>query len=357
MTVYRRGKAPEKRLRPPRETMPFFKDQPRRPRNRPEPMNPEAMKILMLSRTPVAGVAVQLRDMINKYTPHVCRAVVGGAGYRDGRRWGPPDALFRDPGAASQLIRWADVVMVHNGTVGRTLSRFLSGRRVLCMYHSEPHRVDRGLERTGVPGYVIAQGHAMLFKNKPVLPNLVDLEDPLLQPNWEPRTGKPILAYAPSNRNSHRMECQRKNPYSSKGYPECEKVLKELAEHVEIKVFEGVPFDRCMQERQSATLMLDEVVTGSYHRCTLEACAQGQIAINGCAPEVLELVEKIAGARPPWVVSSVGKLKLDVLQAITDPDELMVQRRAHREWLEKHWHPKTLLERFYVPAFQAARKL
>ena len=37
-----------------------------------------AMRILMLSRTPVAGVPFLLRDIINKYSPHTCKTVTMG---------------------------------------------------------------------------------------------------------------------------------------------------------------------------------------------------------------------------------------------------------------------------------------
>jgi hypothetical protein len=322
-----------------------------------QPFDPEHMKILMLSRTPVAGVPFLLKDMLNKYTVHECKTLTGGRGYRDGRRWEPPDALLRDVPAASRLIDWASVVMIHNGHVDRTFRRRLAGKRLLCYYHSEPHRVKRDVERAGAPAYVIAQGHALLYGQMPVLPNLVDIHDPLLQPDWDRGwDGTLRMGWAPSNLHSQKDMVRKRCPYSAKGGPETQPVLKRLeGMGVKVEMFQGVPFDRCMQLRKGLHVMLDEVVTGSYHRCTLEACSQGQVAINAANDAVLRLVRQITGAEDvPWVVSSPSQLEGDVLHLLSEPDRLGEMMAASRKWMEEHWDPKTLIERFYIPAFQRA---
>jgi len=320
-------------------------------------MNPDAMRILMYSRSPVAGVPIVLRDCINKYTSHSCKALMGGPGYRDGRRWGPPDALLRDVRAAAALIAEADVIMIHNGTVDRGLRRTMAGKRLLCYYHSEPHRVNHDLERQGFPCYVIAQGHALMYPSMAVLPNVVDIEYEALQPDQE-RSTPFKLGFAPSNRNSHKFELARKNKFSSKGWPEVEAALRELKKQgVEVHIFEGIPYERCLAERRKLHFMLDEVVTGSYHRCTLEASAQGQVAINALDPRVEEIVTKVAnGVPPPWLKTTPGNMFGEVIQLLSNPDELGLRMGASRKWMEDNWHPKDLLERFYIPAFRSARK-
>lgn len=360
MAVYRRGRPPEKLRRPPRPRVPFFKGnapscQAGQPARR--VIDWDRLHILQFSRTPVAGVPIVLRDCFNKYTAHQCKALMAGAGYRDGRRWGPPDALLRDARAAIQLIEWADVVMIHNGHVPKNLERHLRGKRAICYYHSEPHRVNRDLERRGIPAYVIAQGHALLYK-RPVLPNVVDIDDELLKPD-ENRSQPWRIGYAPSNRHSYETECARKNLYSSKGFPEVQRPLRELQDMgVKVHTFEGVPYERCLQTRKQLHFMLDEVVTGSYHRCTLEACAQGQVAINAVSPEVEALVLEFSGGeKPPWLRATPESLVPEVTQLIADPQRLAERMAASRAWMENHWHPRRLLNHFYLAALRNSRVL
>jgi len=358
MAVWRRGKAPE-RVRRQRQVVPMFKGfgSRREPEYLQRPMDPDEMRIVMYSHTPVAGVPIVLRDLINKYTSHHCKAVTGSPGYRDGRRWGPPDALLRDTRAASALITEADVIMVHNGRLDRGLSRLMKGKRLLCYYHSEPHRVHRELERQGIPCYVIAQGHALLYKMMPVLPNLVDIEQAELKPLPDRGTSPFRLGFAPSNRNRLDLEKKRKNIYSAKGYPECQRALDEIRRMgIKVEMFEGIPYMECLKRRQPLHLMLDEVVTGSYHRCTLEAAAQGQVPINAVSKEVMELITEISeGEPPPWAHASPGSLVGEVAQLISNPGYLEELMQANRRWMEEHWHPKALLERYYIPAFRSAR--
>ena len=66
---------------------------PRKPNAEPQPMDPEHMKVLSISRTPVAGVAILLPDYINRYSEHKARSCVRGTRYRDGRQWHRPDGL------------------------------------------------------------------------------------------------------------------------------------------------------------------------------------------------------------------------------------------------------------------------
>lgn len=327
-----------------------------RVRHKPRDFDPDKMHVLMLSRTPVAGVPFVLKDIINKYSPHECKTLMGGAGYKDGRRWGPPDALFGQIGAAQQLLDWADVVMVHNGHVPRNLT--LKSKRVLCYYHSEPHRVDHSLERRGVPTYIIAQGHSLLYAGKPVLPNLIDPADPLLQPD-ETRdcANGIIIAHSPSNRHAQKDMLRRRMAYSAKGWPEMQPAIERLkAAGMKFELFEGVPYKDLMVRRRKAHIIVDEVVTGSYHRCTLEAMCHGQLVVNGLSPQVRKVLSLVVGDEPvPWLVTNPKRMADDILAATSDYDRFQEMMAASRAWVVKHWDPQKLLESWYLPAFKKAK--
>jgi hypothetical protein len=320
------------------------------------------MKILMLSPTPVAGVPYLLKDIINKYSEHECRTLTGHPGYGDGRLWARPDVNWSQVREAQKLVSWADVIMLHNGARHpRTaqLAHFFTRKRLLSYYHSEPHRVDRKWERAGVTAYVIAQGHSLLYPGLGVLPNLVDIHHPLMKPPADRPAGKKfVLAYSPSNKHPHSKMVAQNLPFSSKGYPEVQPALRKLAARKDITIseFTGVPFEKCMAKRKMCHLILDEVVTGSYHRCSLEACSHAQLAINFLHRDVEAIVQRVTGCHStPWLRSSADSLYEVVAGAVENPRGTMEMMKEARAWMEKYWDPKALLERFYIPAFRMAR--
>lgn len=321
------------------------------------PFDPAKMRILQFSRTPVAGVPFILRDIINKYTPHECKVLTAGAGYADGRHWTPgPDAFMRNIQAAHKLIAWADVVMVHNGRIPHPFN--LRGKRLLCYYHSEPRNVDRRLERHGVPAYVIAQGHALLYPGLPRLPNLIDPDDALMRPEKEAPALPVRIGYAPSNK--HGADYMRVNRYSPKGWPETMPTLERLRKEglADIRVFHGVPFRKCMEDRKGCDIFIDEVLTGSYHRCTLEACCHRQVPVNFVCEEVRRLVAEVSGsAALPWLRSNAETLYDTLRHLIADREGLERQMADCRRWVEADWSPRKLLTQWYLPAFARAKVL
>lgn len=330
----------------------------RMPPVKPRPFDPEHMRILSLSRTPVAGVAVLLPTYINKYTDHKAKSLVGGLGYRDGRQWGPPDGLIRDARVAHQLVDWADVIVVHNGSWPRAANPH--GKRIISYYHSEPRNVHRQFEQSGQPAYVIAQGHAALYPNMRVLPNIIDIEDGLMQPLYHKERPLPcdrvVVGYAPSNK--HGRDYMSKNRFSAKGWPETMPVLEKLKREkvIDLRLFVGVPFGKCMEQRKACHIFVDEVITGSYHRSTLEACSHAQVAVNAMDETTRGILSRIIGGTTvPWIRSSPEALEETLRGLVKDPcrlEELCLESRA---WMEDHWHPKTLLERWWIPALQGAK--
>jgi len=319
------------------------------------------MNILQFSRTPVAGVPILLSAIINKYTGHKSSTLMGGTAYPDGRRWTPPTATLRDVRAAQRLIAQCDVAIIHNGRIPRpyTLRNF-KGKRLIAYYHSEHFQVDRTLERAGFPTYVIAQGHSLLYPGMKVLPNMVDLEWDLMLPPAPTERQHPckgiVVAFSPSNR--HGAEFMRQARFSPKGWPETVPVLERMKSRKQIipMVLFGLPFEDCMKQRRMAHVVVDEVLTGSYHRCTLEACAHAQVPINACCPEIRKVVATIAGTDElPWVISSPATLENDLAELVLDCCALHDRQLACRSWVERYWRPNVLWEKWWEPAIQGAK--
>lgn len=202
-----------------------------------------------------------------------------------------------------------------------------------------------------------------MYPNVPTLPNLVDINHPLMQPAGKTPL-KPYIkiGYAPSNRQVSKTQhdaFMKNYRYSSKGWFFTKPVLDRLGKMpgVVVEIYFGVPFEKCMELRKDCDIFIDEVVTGSYHRSTLEAMSHGQVAINNISRETWQVVRGICGAEiAPWVRTGPEDLEHTLLDLIKD------KKRTHdigyraRQWMEDYWDPRTLLQKHYIPAFEKARK-
>ena len=316
------------------------------------------MNILQLSGSPVAGVPWVMKDIIHRYSCHACKVMTGYHVYKDGRTWGKPDGALTDVRAARELIAWADVIVLHNGArhpSARSLP-IRGKKRCIAYYHSEPQQVDRQWEQRGVPTYIISQGHALLYPGMPTLPNLVDLENPALLPVKHDVTGEIIIGYAPTNTIDN-AEFRKSFPFSSKGYPGTKAVLDRVFKEglADVRVFKGIPWCECMEARKPCHIFIDEVVTGSYHRSTLEAGCHSQLVINALAEPVRQIVLGLTGASDvPWLRSSVETLYDELRAVIADRRGLGDRMESTRKWMETYWQPEALLERHWLPALERA---
>jgi hypothetical protein len=298
-----------------------------------------------------------LSAIIKKYSQHDSKVLTGYHRYGDGRTWGKPDGALGDLRMARELVAWADVIIMHNGGRHRNVRALpLRGKRLIAYYHSEPQQVDRFWEQRGVPTYVISQGHSLLYPKMPTLPNLVDIEDPLLQPASNYLNNEIVIGYAPSTTKDD-PEFRKAFPFSSKGWPRTKPVLDRLFKegHADIRIFQGLPWAECMEARKRCTVMIDEVVTGSYHRSTLEAGCHGQLVVNGLSEAVRKIVLDLTGAADvPWLRSSAETLYDEMRAVIADRRGLGERMVSTRRWMETYWHPKALLERHWLPALERA---
>ena len=314
------------------------------------------MNVLHVSRTPVAGVPYIVRDLMNTYLYGTVQAKTLGppARYGDGRRWPQqPEGDYRNARDAKRLIAWADVLVLHNGSPPPQGT----SKPMLCYYQSEPWNVNRTMEQQGVPCYTLAQYHATLY-DLPIIPNMVDIYKDIYRPrSRRPDPAKRVLiGYSPSTRRDRTKD----NLWNSKGYKPTMKVLNNIGRifNVEVRVLEGLPFTACMQQRGDCHIVIDEVVTGSYHRCTLEASSQGQVVINGLSQAVRDVVARVTGTQlVPWIVTSAEKLEYVLEQLIDRREELPHRGGTTRQWMQEHWEPKALLKRFWLPALESAKPM
>jgi len=274
------------------------------------------VKVAIFSRTPLAAAPWELYKALKKYTDIDVSLINGTAQYRDGRRF--PYHLLLHPinGMAIMALQRGELWHIHNYLVPQ-LQAMKRGQKVIAQFHSLPRLGNwQALMNFADRCYTIKQpGQEKEYKLKG-LPNIIDPDE------YRPvRRRSPIkIAFAPSTRAPVGYP-------ASKGYSEVKTVLNSVAgkRDVEIVWIEGRPYDINLRLKQRSHILIDDVVTGNWHRTSLEG------ACFGCA--VLNKVMKT-----PFVYASVDTLEERILWLVDNPAVLSDFQERTRLWVQQNWH-------------------
>lgn len=321
----------------------------------------KALKIVSYATTPVAGVPPILARCISAATPHEARCVWARNDYGNGVVFDGDVEWTRLPKEAERLIGEADLVIVHNGKVDPAHRSLLAQKPVVTVAHNYRWNVDSSFVDAGFPGLVVGQYQATLqeFAGWSPVPNPVPLWETAYQPEAKPDVI--TVAYTPSGRHES-YAVEHKLYWHSKGYETTTLVLRALAARHEIRlqIIDGaqVPHAAALAMKRNAHILIDECVTGSYHRNSLEGLAMGCVVINGLGlrPPIEDMLQTCAGgAGSPFVFARLETLEEELERLIGLGPAVLAQRGAvGRQWMERHWQFATQWDRHWKPAADAA---
>jgi len=282
------------------------------------------MKIAIVSRTPLAASPWELFKALRKYTHHEVTLINQIYRYGDGRSF-PYHMLLNSPnGDGFSALKNADIWHVHNYWI-QELDQFNKRPLVLGQLHSLPRLGSwRALIDRSDIAYTIKQPGQEKEYNLPGLPNLIDPHE------YYPmrRTDKIRIAFAPTTKRPPNLT-------DSKGYYEVKNILAAVARERDIEIvwIEGKPYKENLKLKQSAHILIDDVVTGNWHRTSLEG------ACFGCA--VINKVQKI-----PFVYANLKTLKDRLLWLIDDPVMLFDMQEQARLWVLQEWHAIDMVKEY-----------
>ena len=330
-----------------------------------QPVPTTNLRIVSYATTPVAGVPSLLARCIAHATPHTAHCVWAGGSYGNGVEFSGGTIWGSAPAEANALIAAADVVIVHNGRIAPAHQALLQRKPLVTMAHNYGWNVDMQHVRRGGAGVVVGQYQVTLpeFKGWGVVPNPIPL--------WEPEHAigdkGPLIhiAYTPSGRHE-RYPPNHRLYWHSKGFDTTVNILRRLARlpNVRIESTEHGQMSHvhALAAKRRAHIVIDECVTGSYHRNSLEGLAAGAVVVNGVGllPGVEEALRHCApdAERMPFEFSTLAALEQTLLGLIAlGPDELAVRGRANRAWMERHWNFADQWPRFWQAACDPQRRL
>jgi len=312
------------------------------------------LKIVHVCRTPVAGAMEALSSAIRDYTEHDSRAINSGGKVNN---LDFPSDVHWCATEIFPLLARADALVLHQN-VDHTVAPirdFLDGdRKKICagFFHAHPDACDKTLAECGFPHFVVAQYQALLWPRGIPVRNVVRFD----RADWPKRTradDKLWIGYSPTFRQTQKDQKPGSSVWHhSKGYdvtmPVLEAIDKKYGGRVEVMIFEGIRYDSCIDGKAQCDILIDEVVTGSYHRSTLEGLALGVPTVAHLSPEVHGVLLRAAGANDVPVVHATIETLAERLSWLVEMDEFKRRRLGNqgRDWMMRHWHPRDIAQSF-----------
>ncbi len=274
------------------------------------------MKIAIFSRTPLAAAPWELYKALKKYTSIDVNLINGKARYADGRTFPYHLLMTSNDGMVLKALEESELWHVHN-YLHPMLILHRGKRKVIAQFHSLPRLGNwKSLMKFADSCYTIKQPlHEKEYKLKG-LPNIIDPDE------YRPILRKlPLkIAFAPSTR------APIGHP-ASKGYYQVKEILKNVAikRAVEIIWIEGRPYETNLRLKQRSHILIDDVVTGNWHRTSLEGACFGCVVFN----KVMKI---------PFVYASLKTLEERLLWLIDNPSILKDFQERTRLWILQNWH-------------------
>lgn len=260
------------------------------------------------------------------------------------------------------MLRSADAVIVHNGKVDSRHERLLSGKAIVTLAHNYMWNVDRRFERLGMPSLVVGQYQATLpeFAGWTAVPNPLPIWEPAYMHGEKPDVV--TICYTPSGRHERYPQGHRLY-WHGKGYETTMRVLERMSKvmplRLEVIGERQLSHADALAMKRRAHIVIDECVTGSYHRNSLEGLATGCVVVNGVGilPGVAEVLRGCAPGmdRTPFVFSTLDTLEAVLTELVNrGPDVLAAAGHENRAWMEQHWNFADQWARWWEPAIEAA---
>jgi hypothetical protein len=313
----------------------------------------EHLRIVHFSITPLAGAPIRLVKLLRKHTSHDVNLI-------DLKR-GPlfeHDIVFTElKDKAYEIANNADVIHLHNyidlNTDAFNPINFneLTRKGVLFLrhFHSEPNTIASitGLPvseviTSGLPSIVIAQYPERYFTRSRVVPNVIMPDEPEYKPVSDPEHTD--ILFTPS-----KAVGAWKNRWDTKGTPETIRILERVrkATNCRTKILHGKPLSEVLYEKQRARIIIDDLVTGSYHLSGMEALCQAKAVLTYLDHRIDYLIKEITGASSyPFINSRLENAEELLNYLVSQPELVKDIGNSGRNWIDRYWNEDIIVRQY-----------
>jgi hypothetical protein len=312
-----------------------------------------ATRIIHLATDAIAGMPIRLVRILQKQTRFDVNLIETKK-----RDFYPQDIVFGDDvDAAVSLIEKADIIHFHNNidldsdafapVNFRDLER--KGTRFVRQFHSVPATIARKMKcsereviENTLPSIVIGQFQERYYPNALVVPNCLPVSDPSYSPS-ESDSEVDIL-FSPSKDSSAWSD-----RWSTKGMPETVEQLHRVSKETgcTFKVLTNIPLQRVLYEKQRSYMVLEEMITGSYHLSGLEGLSMGKPTLCYLDKRTEYIMKYISGASDvPFVNTMLENSSKIIKYLLLHRDIGLDLGIESRKWMEKYWSEESLVHHF-----------
>lgn len=318
------------------------------------------MLIVHISYTPLAGSPIRIVNSINKHTVLKARLLNLDPNNYNKRIFEEDLIWEKDKEEALELISKADIIHFHhwmelnNNRFNIDFKKITKKNcKFIRMFHSsfdsitsnnkyiEEQVINDSFTKLVIPHYPEKS-----FLNAIVVPNIVPINDEDYKP-LNMNNEKPIIFYSYTYNNSGFS-----SRWSTKGYPEVSELLNEFKNIANIQKITNTPFFECLKLKRQSDIVIDDIITGSYHLTSLEALSQGKPVLSYLDNRTQYILRELTGAEElPFVNVKVEEAKY-VLKELCENKKLRDEIGAYsRRWMEKYYNDKDLIK-IYVQVYE-----
>jgi hypothetical protein len=309
-----------------------------------------------------AGVSWQLREAINRYTPHIAKHVTR----RHTMAAQNTDRLFERIDEISDLCEWADVLHFNQWIwtyqpgqpfafqpksgygSGHPFEEFFKpGKKIIFHFHGGPLQLNPGYwvdECKRVGARILKCDPYSMIEGAEWIPNILDIDEiphkPFSERNLADPRGLPFVSIMGGLDDTRRIN----------------RLIRESLEYLrqffqfDYGFFGTVPRAMALTARSNYQISIDNTTQGFIGMWGWESLALGQALIARFHPDVLSAYEELGPEIPVYDANNIDDVACILRMLFEDPEELRDACRLSREWMLKYYHAERLVKR-YVDAY------
>ena len=308
--------------------------------------------ILHICWSPLVGHPLAIVNCLNKYTDFnasfINLNVFERGSFGSDLNWPADKDEIYEKIETADIIHLHQTIELDNNALGLNFKKMLGGKtKFVRQFSSDPwfysnygmKNYDHFTNEEHVTHLVTGQYHERYYNAIPVPlivdPSISDRHWP--EPNWE----KPLLSFSPSNDLPI-----DKGRWATKGKYEFVSIIEKLSKKYlfDFDIIEGVSHEEALQRKSNSTIVVDEMVTGTYHTSALEGLFLGRPTFAFLDSHTLMLLAHLTGAKTlPFINSNLHNFPLFFSDLIQNSDLCASIGKEARNWFNEFYHPEKLI--------------
>jgi len=305
------------------------------------------MQILHFSTTPLAGAPLRVVRTLQQHLEHSIRLVDA----QENIAYGSDLVFSRDRDEVLALAETADILHLHNYV--HLDSRAFApidfralherGTRIIRHFYSAPETVMRHGQLAhnevfdDLPALVIGQFHERYYPAAHVVP----LALPTPAPASGPGQG---VFFGPTT-----LRDMFQSRWDTKGARETRAVIQRACRrsNAPFHFVHGKSLAESLAAKRQSAIVVDELVTGSYHLSAMEGAALGRATLVWLDSRTRRVLEVIAGTETcPFINVHLNEAEATLVHLLKDSEETRQIGETARAWFDRYWNPAQVASAF-----------